>query len=176
MGHRRAPGVEHGGEADAGAEVLRIGCDRRHRLCRGAEQEVVDGGFVLESHSPDLGGQGEDDVEVSDRQEVGLSLGQPVARRRALAPRTVPVAAGVVGDPQMAAVVAALDMAAECGGATMLDRRHDLQLRQTYVPGAAHPERRPGDAQDVGDLDRGAHRLSRAKPPLGEPGPAGRAG
>ena len=28
MGHRRAPGVEHGGHADAGAEVLGIGGNR----------------------------------------------------------------------------------------------------------------------------------------------------
>ena len=28
VGHRRAPGVEHGGDADAGAEVLGIGGDR----------------------------------------------------------------------------------------------------------------------------------------------------
>src|SRR5580704_3907117 len=28
MGHGRAPGVQHRGEADAGAEMLGVGCDR----------------------------------------------------------------------------------------------------------------------------------------------------
>ena len=32
MGHGRAPGVEHGGDADAGAQVLGIRRDRQHGL------------------------------------------------------------------------------------------------------------------------------------------------
>ena len=42
MGQRRAPGVQHGGDADAGAEVLGVGGDGDQRLGRGLEQEVVD--------------------------------------------------------------------------------------------------------------------------------------
>ena len=42
MGHRRAPGVEHGGDADPGAQMLRVGGDGEQRLGRGAEQQVVD--------------------------------------------------------------------------------------------------------------------------------------
>jgi hypothetical protein len=47
MGQRRAPGVEHGGEADARAQALRVGGDRGQRLGGGPEQEVVDGGLAL---------------------------------------------------------------------------------------------------------------------------------
>ena len=47
MGHGRAPGVQHGGDADAGAEMLGIGCDRQHGLGRGFEQQVVDDRLVL---------------------------------------------------------------------------------------------------------------------------------
>ncbi len=32
MGHRRAPGVEDGQDANASAEMLRIGCDGEHGL------------------------------------------------------------------------------------------------------------------------------------------------
>ncbi len=32
MGERRAPDVQHGGEADAGAEMLGVGGDRGQRL------------------------------------------------------------------------------------------------------------------------------------------------
>ena len=73
-------------------------------------------------------------MEVSDGQEVGLAFSQLVACRRALTPRAVPVAAGVIGDAKMAALVAALDMAAERGGAAMFDRRHDLEFGQAQVP------------------------------------------
>ena len=36
LGQCRAPGVEHGGEADAGAEMLGIGGDGEQRLGRSA--------------------------------------------------------------------------------------------------------------------------------------------
>ena len=92
-------------------------------------------------------------MEVADRQQVGLALGEPGARGRALAPRAVPVAAGVIRDPPVPAVGAGLDMPAERGGATMLDRRHDLELVQAQMPGMARPVRRPRAAEDVGDLE-----------------------
>ena len=47
MGHRRAPAMEHGGGADAGAEVLGIGGDHEQRLGRHAEQQVIDERLVL---------------------------------------------------------------------------------------------------------------------------------
>jgi hypothetical protein len=84
--------VEDGGQPDAGTEMLRVGGDGQHRLGGCPEQQVVDGGLVLEGDLRDLGGQGEHDVEVADRQEVGLACGQPRAGRRSLALRAVPVA------------------------------------------------------------------------------------
>ena len=48
VGQRRAPGVQHGGEADARAQMLRVGGEGGQRLGGGPEQEVVDGGLVLE--------------------------------------------------------------------------------------------------------------------------------
>ena len=89
MGQRRAPGVQHGGEADARAEMFRVGGDRDQRLGGGPEQEVVDGGLVLERDRADRRRQGEDDVIIGDRQEFGLALGEPLPRRRALALRAV---------------------------------------------------------------------------------------
>ena len=136
---------------------LRIGGDGQHRLRRRLEQQVVDERLVLEGDVGDLGRQREHDVEVADRQQVGLALGKPCPRRRALALRAVPVAAGVVGDAPLAAVLAGLDMTAERRGAAVLDRRHDLELGEAQVPGMGGPVCGPGSAEDVGDLDRGAH-------------------
>ncbi len=47
MGQRRAPGVKHGGQADAGAEMLRIGGDGDQGLGGGLEQDAIDRGLVL---------------------------------------------------------------------------------------------------------------------------------
>ena len=67
VGHCRAPAVEHGGGADAGAEVPGIGGDGEQRLGRGAEQQVVNDRLVLVGDRGDLSRQGEDQVEVADR-------------------------------------------------------------------------------------------------------------
>src|SRR5580700_7736863 len=121
MGEGRAPGVEDGGEADARAEMLRVGGDDDQRLGGRSEQQVVEGGLVVERDGADRRREGEDDVMVRDRQEIGFALRQPLARRRALTLRAVAVAAGVVGDAFVRAVLTALDVTAKRGGATGLD-------------------------------------------------------
>ncbi len=67
----------------------------------------------------------------------------------------MPIAAGVVGDPPLPAVLAGLDVTAEGSSAAVLDRRHHLQLRQAQMSCMRAPVRRPGSTEDVGDLDRG---------------------
>ena len=146
-----------------------IGGDGQHRLGRRPEQQIIDHRLVLPGDVGDLGGQREHDVEVADRQQVGLARRQPVARGGALALGAVPVAAGVVGDPPVPAVLAGLDVTAQRCGAAVLDRRHHLELDEAQVPGMGSPVAGPGSAEDVGDLERGAHRLSRAALPC-DPG------
>ena len=169
MGQRRAPGVQDGGEADARAQMLGIGGDGGQRLGGGPEQEVVDGGLVVERDGGDRRRQGEDDVVVGDRQQLGLAFGEPLPRRRALTLRAVPIAAGVVGDAFMRAVLAALDVSAERGSATGLDRRHDLQLCEARMAGVGLAPCGPVGAKDVGDLQdeaapRGAVRRAAVAP------------
>ena len=120
----------------------------------------------MEGDVADLGRQREHDVEVADRQQVGLPLGKPRPRRRALALRAVPVAEAIVGDAPLATVLAGFDVTAERSCAAVLDRPHDLELGETQVPGMGGPIGRPGCAEDVGNLDRGAHRFSRRANPL----------
>ena len=156
MRHRRAPGVEHGGDADPGAKMSGIGRDRHHRLRRRPEQQVVKERRVLPGDVGDHGGQCEHDVEIADRQQVGLALGEPGSRGGALALGAVPVAAAVVGDPKVAAVVAAIDMAAKRRRPAVLDRRHDLELGNAQVTGLNGAIAGPFSSEDIGDLKRGA--------------------
>ena len=71
----------------------------------------------------------------------------------------------VVGDALVATVRAGLDMTTEDNGAAVLDRRHDLELLQAQVAGLSGPISRPGSTEDIGDLERGAHRLRRRGAP-----------
>ena len=156
MRHRRSPGVEHGGDADARAQMPGVSRDRRHRLRCRPEQQVVDDRLVLPGDVGDLGRQREDDVEIADRQQVGLALGEPGSRGGALALGTVPVATRVIGDPEVAAVVAAIDMAAESRRPAVLDRRHDLELGKAQVTRLNGAIAGPFRSEDIGDLKRGA--------------------
>jgi hypothetical protein len=153
MGHRRAPCVQHGGEADARAQMLRVGGDRGQRLGGGLEEEVVDGGLVLERDRAERRRQGEDDVVVGSRQQLRLAVFEPLPRRCGLTLWAMPISAGIVGDPFVRAVLAALDVSAERGSATGLDRRHHFQLSETHVTGVGLPPRRPMGAKDVCDLE-----------------------
>jgi len=65
--------------------------------------------------------------------------------------------AAVVGDAAVAAALAALDVAAQGGGAAGLDGRHDLELGEADVIGMGRPPGGSVTAEDVGDLESGSH-------------------
>src|ERR1700731_672469 len=91
-------------------------------------------------------------VIVRDRQQLGLALGQPFPRRRAPALRAMPVAAGVVGDDGVRAVLATLDVAAERRRAAALDRRHHLELAKADMAGIGSAPCRSMIAEDIREL------------------------
>ena len=153
--------MENGGDADPRAEMLRVGSNRQHRLRGGAEQQVIDHRLVVEGDLAQFGRQGEDDMEIPYGQQVGFARSEPGARGCTLTLGAVPVAAGVVGDASMPALIAGLDMASECGGAAGLDRRHHLELVEAEMPGMVCPIGRASGAEDIGDLERGQHGFSR---------------
>ena len=62
-----SPGVEHGEEADMGAEESGIGGGFEQSGCGGAKQDRVDLFRVLKRQPADLSGQGKHDVEVGNR-------------------------------------------------------------------------------------------------------------
>ena len=152
MRHRRAPGVKHCGDADARAQMLGVRRDRHHRLGGGAEQQIVDDRLVLPGDVGDLGRQREDDVEIADRQQVGLALGQPGLCGGGLTLRAVAIAAGIVGDPEIAAVIAAIDVAAQRRRAAALNRRHHFQLGEAKTPCLGETVVGTHAPEDIGDL------------------------
>ena len=180
MRHGRAPGVQHRRDGDPGSQMLGVGGDREHGLGRGLEQQVVDHRLVLVGDVADRRRQREDDVEVGHGQQLGLPLLHPLARRRPLALRAMPVAAAVVGDDGVGAVLAARDVPAERRRAAALDGAHHLQLGEAHVAAVGVTPSGPVVAEDVRDLqsrpshDRSA--MPAASPSCGPAAPAGRAG
>ncbi len=125
MVERLPPGVEDGGDADGGTEMLGIGRDGEQRLGRCLEQQGIDRRLVLVGDGADRCRQGEDDVVVGDWQQIGLARRKPRNRRPPLALRAVAVATGVECNERMGAVLASLDVTAERRRAAGFDCRHD---------------------------------------------------
>ena len=69
-------------------------------------------GVILVGDRADWGRQREHYVEVRHRQQFGLARCKPCRSGRPLTLRTVPIAAGVIGDARVGTLFAALDMTA----------------------------------------------------------------
>ena len=125
MVHQRlAPGVQHGDEADISAEMLRVGGDGLEGSCGGSEQGAIDFALVLQCQRREFCRQGEDDVEIGDRQQILAAVFQPLRALLRLALGTVAIAAGVVRYAQLTAGIAGIDVAAKLGRYDRLrDRR-----------------------------------------------------
>jgi len=119
-----APGVKDRQEADLGAEMLWLGRDQAQRLGCRLEQDGVDDSLVLECDLGDRRGQREDDMEIRRRQKLGLPGRQPVGAGLPLTLRAMPVPAGIVSDPDQAAIRTLLGMAAQLRGPAQLDGAH----------------------------------------------------
>jgi hypothetical protein len=97
-------------------------------------------------------------VVIRHRQQVGLTGFEPASGGSGLALRAVPVAAGVIGNLDLLAGVAAQHMAAQRRGAALFDGRHDLALTQAQVSMLRLAPGRPVGAEDIRDLQaRRAH-------------------
>src|SRR5207244_13549659 len=74
-------------------------------------------------------------VEMAAGVRLGLACGQPLARRRTLALRAMPVAATIIADERVAArvVLATRNVPSERRRAAALDGRHHLLLPEADV-------------------------------------------
>ena len=69
------PGVQHGREAGLPTQAItRIGCERLQGVGHTAKQEPVDQARVGLAKVIELVRQGEDVVEITDRQQFGLPV------------------------------------------------------------------------------------------------------
>jgi len=117
----RAPGMQHGGDAQACTETLGISGDGEQGLGRGLEQQMINHGLVLIGNVTDRCWKGEHEVVVIHRQQVSLSVLQPASGGTALALWTVAVAAGVVSDLDLRTVFTAQHVTTERSTAAALN-------------------------------------------------------
>ncbi len=111
-----------------GAQMFGVGGDRPQGFGGHLKQQLIDHRLIVIGNGSDRRRQGEHDVVVLDRQEVGLAGLEPTPRRIALAFRAMPVTAGVIGNFVMPAGTAMQHMPAQLGAAAAFDGRHHLEL------------------------------------------------
>lgn len=130
------------------------------RFRRRPKQNAVHDAFVLQCQGTDFCGQGKHHVEIGNRQQLGLPGLQPSSAGYRLTLRTVAVAARVVLDPLVSAVVAALYMSAQFRGTATNDRAQDLTLfrpQRVIVPG---DESRLTITEHIGDFETISHQAA----------------
>ena len=93
-----SPGVENAEEADLGSEVLGVGRNLEHGLSAGAKEQIVKQPWIALAERVQLVGQGKDDVEVGDAEQILFAPCQPSLACLGLALGTVAVATGIIGN------------------------------------------------------------------------------
>jgi hypothetical protein len=123
-----SPTVEHGEEADLGAEMFGIGSDGGQGLGCGSEQNAVDESFVLVSNGGDWFGQGEDDMKIRSRENFRFPFFDPFRPRQRLALGAMSVATAIVSVTLVRTAIAVLEMTTQGRRPAHLDRGHDASL------------------------------------------------
>ncbi len=122
--------------------------------CRwgGAEQEIVNDPRPGKRQGAELMRQGEDDVEILDRQQVSASCLEPVGLSQGLTLRAMAIATGMVDGAPVPAAVTGFEMTTEGCSSTLTQGADHLVLDGT------HPMSRritlPMTAQEVAEFER----------------------
>ena len=154
--------MQYQGESDPCTQMSGISRDGLQGLGGSPKQNGVDHRLVAIGEVTDRRWQGEHQVVILDRQQVGLARFEPAMSGATLAPGAMAVTAGVVGDLLMITALAMQHMPAECRTTTCLNRRHHLELAETDMPLMCLTPGCALGAEDVRDLQGlSGHDLSR---------------
>ena len=118
---RPRPGVQDGQDADQAADVVGIPGQLDQGFGGGLHQEAVEDLLVTPHQGTESFREGEDHVEVGNWEEFRPSGREPLFRVFRVALGTASVPAGVIGVLLVAAMIAGEDVAAQGGGAAVLE-------------------------------------------------------
>jgi hypothetical protein len=135
IAQRLAPGVQHGRDPQLRGQPL--ASERQQRLAGRVKEELEERGAVLADQAVEGMRQREDQMEIGHGQQRGGLLFEPGHGGRALAVRTMAVAATVGHDVFAAAVRAIERLSAQRAGPARGQRAQRLPLvgRKPQIPG-----------------------------------------
>lgn len=116
-----SPGMENGKDTDFGAEMLRVGGKGEKRSGSRAKEDAVNDSLILKREGREVSRYGEDDVIVLYREEFTAAFLEPLGLGERLTLRAVTIAAGIVRDLLVTALIARFDVSPESGGSARDD-------------------------------------------------------
>lgn len=123
-----APRVQHGEEANLGAQVFGIGGNGVQGLGRCPEENAVDRRLILIGNCGNCFRHREDHVKVLGGEKLSATIVQPLCAGQRLALRAVAIAVTIEGDALVTALIALLDVTAKRCGSAEFDCGHDATL------------------------------------------------
>jgi hypothetical protein len=115
--------------------VTRIASKGGECFSRRSEEQIVNDPRPIERQRTKLVGQGEDDVEVFNREQVGTSRLGPVGLSQRLTLGTVSVAARVIDGTPVPAAITGFEVPAEGGRSAITECADHLVLDGTQPMG-----------------------------------------
>jgi len=123
------PGMQDGDESHLSAQAVSgVTAEAQEGFGDRGKQDSEHGFLIAENDGIKLVGEREYGVKVAHRQKFRLAGFKPSFARDVLALGAVSIAAGVIGDPLSATVIALLDAAAEIGRSAVNELGYDLVL------------------------------------------------
>jgi hypothetical protein len=148
-----APGMEDRQKANVSAEMHGISRNGQQGVGHGLEEEGIQGTGVLEGEPMERVGQGKDNMEIGHLEELTLPGRQLGRLRRPLTRGTVPIAAGIVTDFCMAAVVTRHGVAPKERGPACPQRPEHAMLFCGHPVAIARQRGGPILLDDIGDFE-----------------------
>jgi len=134
------PRVQHHQPANVGTQALRISRDLEQGRGGRLKQHVVDHALVDEREASERLRHREDDVDVTDWEQLVLASRHPRVPRRGQTFRAMPITTAVVREGRLRALVTAIAVPTKCGGATLRDRTEHAPMLPGH-PGAVRPQK-----------------------------------
>ena len=116
-----APRVQDHQPTDVGPQALRVRGDLAYGLSGGLEQEVVHHALIGEREARERFWHREDDVDVADGQELLFARRHPRVASRGQTLRAMAIAAAVVREDRVRALLTAITMPTQCRRAALGD-------------------------------------------------------
>jgi hypothetical protein len=128
VGERLPPSMQHGHDADVGAQPLGVGGKLKQGFLDCPEHEIVEVFFIAQGKGVKFMRDGKDRVKIADGQELLKPVIDPREACGCLTPGAMAVATGMKANNFVTALIALLNLSAHCGRTARGNGGNDLAV------------------------------------------------